>query len=122
MAEGWFRHFAGPNTEIYSAGVEAHGVNPRAIKVMAEVEIDISGHTSNHVDDYREIDFDYVITVCDSARERCPWFPSNAEKIHQSFPDPADATGTEEEILDVFRATRDTIGLYAEKFVHDVIS
>ena len=119
MAEGWLRHFAGENAKVYSAGVEAHGVNPRAIKVMSEAGIDLSGHTSNHMDDYSGMDFDYVITVCDNARERCPWFPSTAEKIHHSFPDPADATGTEDEILEVFRNTRDVIRDYTEKFVRE---
>lgn len=117
MAEGWLRHFAGDRAEIYSAGVETHGVNPRAIRVMAEAGVDISGHTSNNVDEYRDVDFDIVITVCDSARERCPWFPSNARKIHHSFPDPADATGTEEEILDEFRSVRDSIRDFAREFV-----
>ncbi|MCB0713205.1 MAG: arsenate reductase ArsC [Ignavibacteriae bacterium] len=122
MAEGWFRHIAGDRLEVYSAGVEAHGLNPRAVKVMGEIGIDISGQTSNLVDDYRDVDFHYVITVCDSARERCPWFPSNAEKIHHSFPDPADATGSEEEILDVFRSVRDHIGQYAEEFANSLSS
>ncbi len=117
MAEGWFRHFTGDRAEIYSAGVEAHGLNPRAVKVMEEVGIDISGQTSNLVDDYRDIEFDTIITVCDSARERCPWFPSSGERIHHSFPDPADAVGTEEEILEVFRSVRDKIRDYVREFV-----
>lgn len=117
MAEGWFRYFTGDRAEIYSAGVEAHGLNPRAVKVMEEIGIDISGQTSNLVDDYRDVEFDTIITVCDSARERCPWFPSGGERIHHSFPDPADAVGTEEEILDVFRSVRDKIGDYVREFV-----
>ena len=94
IAEGYLRHFAGENAAIYSAGVEIHGVNPRAIATMKEDAIDISHHTSNHVDEYRHIDFDYIITVCDSARERCPVFPSTAKQFHQNFPDPAKATGS----------------------------
>ena len=117
MAEGWFRQIAGDRLEVYSAGVEAHGLNPRAVKVMEEIGIDISRQRSNLVEDYRDLEFDYVLTVCDNARERCPWFPSNAEKIHHSFPDPADATGSEEEILDVFREVRDAVGEYAKEFV-----
>jgi arsenate reductase len=117
IAEGWFRQYAGDALEVRSAGIEAHGLNPRAVKVMAEAGVDISAQTSNVIDDYDGERFDYVITVCDSARERCPWFPAAAELIHPSFPDPADATGEEERILDVFRETRDRIREYAEMFV-----
>ncbi len=117
MMEGWLRHFAGPRVEVASAGVETHGVNPRAVAVMREAGIDLSGHTSNHIDEYREQRFDVVITVCDSARERCPWFPAEAERLHRSFLDPAQTTGTEEEILAAFRAVRDDIRAWAEGFV-----
>jgi len=117
IAEGYLRHFAGEQAVIYSAGVETHGVNPRAIQVMAEEGIDISGHTSNHIDEYAEIDFDRVITVCDHAKERCPFFPTRAEKFHYNFPDPGKATGTEEEILDEFRRVRGMIKSYSEAFV-----
>ncbi|WP_343704521.1 arsenate reductase ArsC [Chitinophaga sp.] len=116
MAEGYLRHFAGNTAEIYSAGVETHGVNPRAIVTMAEDGIDISGHTSNKVSEYTGIPFDYVITVCDNARERCPVFPSGAQKFHENFPDPAKATGTEEEIMAQFREVRQVIRDYCEKF------
>lgn len=117
IAEGFLRHFAGNAAEIYSAGVETHGVNPRAIATMAEAGIDISGHTSNNVTEYAGIDFDYVITVCDNAKERCPVFPSRAEKFHENFPDPAKATGTEEEIMQQFREVREIIRKYCEQFV-----
>ena len=117
MAEGYMRHFAENKAEIYSAGVETHGVNPRAIKVMAEDGIDISGHTSNNVDEYREIDFDWMLTVCDSAKEKCPWFPNQAQLIHHSFPDPWHAEGTEEEILAEFRKVRDSIKSYCKEFM-----
>lgn len=120
IAEGYLKHFAGNKANIYSAGVETHGVNKRAIKVMAEDGIDISGHTSNHIDEYRNIDFDLVITVCDNARERCPYFPSKAQRIHFNFPDPAKATGTEEEILNEFRRVRDMIKDYSRKVVDDL--
>lgn len=116
IAEGYLRHFAGDKALIYSAGVETHGVNPRAITTMAEDGIDISSHTSNRVDEYRDIAFDYVLTVCDNARERCPFFPSSAEKFHENFPDPAKATGTEEEIREAFRQVRDQIRAYAGEF------
>lgn len=119
MAEGWIRHAGGDRVEVASAGVETHGVNPRAIQVMREAGVDISGHTSDHVDTYLGQPFDVIVTVCDSARERCPFFPGDAERIHQSFPDPAGATGTEEEILDTFRSVRDAIRAWAEAFVAD---
>jgi arsenate reductase len=117
MAEGWLRHFAGDRAEVDSAGVETHGVNPRAVEVMREAGVDLSSHTSDHIDAYRGQDFDLVLTVCDSARERCPYFPADAERLHHSFPDPAQATGTEEEILDSFRSVRDAIRDYAERLV-----
>lgn len=116
IAEGYLRHFAGDKAAIYSAGVETHGVNPKAIAIMAEDGIDISHHTSNNVSEYGDIDFDFVITVCDHARERCPHFPTNAQKFHYNFPDPAKATGTEEEILKEFRAVREQIKAYAENW------
>lgn len=117
IAEGYFRFFAGDKADIYSAGIETHGVNPRAIATMAEDGIDISNHTSNHVDEYRDIDFDFVITVCDHAREVCPYFPAKAVKIHHNFKDPARATGTEAEIADEFRKVRNEIKEFAQKFV-----
>jgi arsenate reductase len=117
IAEGYLRHFAGNKAEVYSAGVETHGVNPRAIAIMAEDGIDISGHTSNNVSDYRDIPFDYVITVCDHARERCPLFPATARQFHENFPDPAKAAGSEEEIMQQFRTVRQMIKDYARAFV-----
>ena len=119
ITEGYLRYFAGENAEIYSAGIETHGVNPRAIATMKEDRIDISNHTSNHIDEYKNIDFDFVITVCDNAKERCPFFPTKAKKLHYNFPDPAKATGTEEEILAQFRQVRQMIKEYFEKFVGD---
>ncbi len=117
IAEGFLRHFAGSRAEVYSAGIETHGVNPKAIQVMAEADIDISSHTSNHVNEYAAIDFDYVITVCDNAKESCPYFPSRAKKLHYNFPDPAEATGTEEEVMNEFRRVRDLIKTYSAEFV-----
>lgn len=117
IAEGYLRHFAGDKAEVYSAGVETHGVNPKAIQVMKEDGIDISNHTSNNVNEYRNIDFDYVITVCDNAKERCPYFPSKAKKFHYNFPDPAKATGSKEQIMNQFRSVRDQIKDYCKKFV-----
>ena len=119
IAEAYLRHFAGEKVEIYSAGVETHGVNPRAIAIMKEDGIDISQHTSNNIEEYFNIDFDFVITVCDNAKERCPFFPTKAKKFHQNFPDPAKATGTEEEILEQFRQVRQMIKSYSQQFVTD---
>jgi len=117
IAEGYLQHFAGNKAKVYSAGVETHGVNPRAIATMKEDGIDISNHTSNNIDEYFDIDFDFVITVCDNAKERCPYFPTRAMKFHQNFPDPAKATGTEEEISNQFREVRQMIKNFAEKFL-----
>jgi arsenate reductase (thioredoxin) len=118
IAEGYLKHFAGNKAAIYSAGVETHGVNPLAIAIMNEDGIDVSKHTSNNIEEYRNIHFDFVITVCDNARERCPFFPSNAKKFHYNFPDPAKAIGTEEEILEAFRVVRQMIKDYCEEFVN----
>lgn len=117
IAHGYLNHFANGKAEIFSAGVETHGVNPKAISTMKEDGIDISQHTSNNVEEYRNIDFDFVITVCDNAKERCPFFSSNAKKFHYNFPDPAKATGTEEEIMESFRSTRQMIKDYCKNFV-----
>ena len=119
IAEGYLRHFASDKAEIYSAGVETHGVNPRAIATMEEDGIDISKHTSNNIDEYFDIDFDFVITVCDNAKERCPFFPTKAKKFHQNFTDPAKSTGTETEILELFRQVRQMIKSYSQQFVTD---
>lgn len=121
MAQGWIKHFDTRNKlNVYSAGIETHGVNPTAIRVMKEAGIDISDHTSNHIDEYRDIDFDYIITVCDHARENCPWFPSDAQRIHQNFTDPARATGSMEEKLETFRRVRDEIKTFAQDFVRNI--
>ena len=117
IAEGYLRHFANGNAEVYSAGVETHGVNPKAIAIMQEDGIDISNHTSNNIDEYYDIDFDFVITVCDNAKERCPFFPTKAKRFHHDFSDPAKATGTDEEINEQFRQVRQQIKEYCERFV-----
>lgn len=119
IAEGYLRHFAGEKVEIYSAGIETHGVNPRAISIMKEDGIDISKHTSNNIDEYLDIDFDFVITVCDNAKEHCPIFPTKAKKFHHNFPDPSKSKGTEEEVLEEFRRVRQMIKSYSQQFVSD---
>jgi arsenate reductase len=119
MAEGYLRHFAGNKAEVYSAGVEAHGVNLNSVIVMKEDGIDISGHTSNKMDDYRHIDFDMVITVCDNSVEECPYFPTKAKKFHHSFPDPANCKGSAEEVLNEFRRVRNLVKDYCSDFVKE---
>ena len=109
MAEGLLRHMAGDRFDVYSAGTKPSVVNPLAIRVMAERGIDISGHRSKHLDEFRSQSFDYVITVCDDAAESCPMFPGRAHRIHWNFPDPAAISGTEGEKLTFFRRVRDDI-------------
>ena len=117
LLHGYLAQALGDRAAVYSAGVEVHGLNPRAVRVMAEDGVDISTHTSNHVDEYAAVPFDYVITVCDHANEVCPVFPSTAKKMHHNFPDPAKATGSEEEIMAQFRSVRDQVKAYAQDFV-----
>lgn len=117
IAEAYLSYFAGDKADVYSAGVETHGVNPKAISTMLEDGIDISNHTSNNLDEYYDIDFDFVITVCDNAKERCPYFPTKAKKFHHNFPDPAKATGTDEEIKEQFRNVREEIKMYCKNLV-----
>jgi arsenate reductase len=117
LAEGYLRHFAGEKANIYSAGIETHGVNPMAVRVMAEDHIDISHHTSNNVNEYADVEFDYLITVCDHANEVCPYFPGNVDRFHYNFPDPAKATGSEREVMDEFRRVRDLIKVYCLNFI-----
>lgn len=117
MAEGYLRHFAGNRAVIRSAGVEAHGVNPKAIAAMKEDGVDIANHTSNRADEYLTMKFDYIITVCDNAREQCPVFPGTALRLHHDFPDPAKARGTDEEVNAKFRQTRELIKDYCRDFV-----
>ena len=119
IAEAYLRFYAAEKAEIYSAGVETHGVNPNAIATMLADGIDISIHTSNHINEYLNIDFDFVITVCNNAKERCPYFPSKAKKLHYNFPDPAKATGTEDEIKLQFQQVRDLIKAYCKEFVEE---
>ncbi len=122
IAEGYLKHFANGKAEVYSAGVETHGVNQRAVAVMKEDGINISNHTSNNIEEYRNIDFNFVITVCDNAKERCPFFPSNAKKFHYNFPDPAKAKGSEEEIMQQFREVRNLIKNYCRQFIEENIA
>jgi arsenate reductase len=117
IAEAYLRKFAGDKAEIYSAGIETHGVNSKAIETMKEDGVDISHQTSNNVNEYRNVDFDFVITVCDNAKEQCPVFPSTAKKFHKNFVDPAKVRGTQEEIKEQFRKVRDEIKNYCKEFI-----
>ena len=122
LLHGYLAQTLGDQATVYSAGIETHGVNPRAIQVMREDGVDISHHTSNHVDEFAAVPFDYVITVCDNANEACPVFPSSATKLHHNFPDPAKATGTPNEIMDQFRAVREQVKTYAHDFTRQYFS
>jgi len=109
IAEGWARHLKSDSINAYSAGINPIGVSSRAIKTMAEAGVDISNHTSKHIDDLKGIDFDYVITLCDNAAQNCPVFPGKAKVIHKPFKDPYFATGSEEHVMAQFAKVRDQI-------------
>lgn len=115
MAEGLLRAMAGDRYEVYSAGTGPRGVHPLAMRAMQELGIDLSGHRSKHVDTYRDVPMDYVVTVCDSARERCPYVPARRRNLHQSFPDPSAAEGDEATRLEAFRRVRDQIRAWLEE-------
>jgi len=121
IAHGYLDHFGGDKVEVRSAGIETHGVNKRAIAIMNEDGIDISHHTSNHIDEYQNESFDYVITVCDNAKENCPYFPATVKTLHHNFPDPAKATGSEEDIVKQFRNVREMIKDYTQQFIKSIL-
>jgi arsenate reductase len=117
MAEGWARHLKGDGIEPYSAGVEPHGPDPRAVQVMAEAGVDISGQRAKHVEELKNVRFDYVVTVCDQAHESCPLFPGRTKVIHVGFDDPprlARQVGNEQEALSHYRRVRDEIRHFVE--------
>ncbi|MHC5179278.1 MAG: arsenate reductase ArsC [Planctomycetota bacterium] len=117
MAEGWTRHLKADVIEAYSAGVETHGLNPNAVQVMAEAGVDISGHKSQHIDEFNDIQLDVVITVCGHAHESCPVFSGTTKVVHIGFDDPpklAKEASTEEEALDCYRRVRDEIRAFVE--------
>lgn len=124
MAQGWAQHLKNDYIEPYSAGIETHGLNPIAIKVMAEAGVDISTHYSKHLDQLKNIDFDYVITVCDSANQSCPVFPGKTKVIHVGFDDPprlAKQAKTEEQVLNIYRRVRDQIKAFIETLPESII-
>ena len=119
MAEGLLRNSAGDRFDVESAGTKPGRVRPEAIAVMSEIGIDISRHRSKHVDEFARRQFDYVLTVCDSAKESCPIFPGHTNRLHHGFEDPATLQGTEEERLALFRRVRDEIQEYLKTFPRD---
>jgi arsenate reductase len=129
MAEGWTRHLKGDIIDVVSAGVETHGVDPKAVAVMKEAGVDISGYRSKHVKEFQDKQMDVVITVCDHARETCPYFPLAGKKVHQGFADPPALAeeirkrgGDENEQLDCYRKVRDEIRAFVEKLPENVMS
>jgi arsenate reductase len=117
MAEGWARHLKGDLIEPYSAGIEPSRLDPRAVAAMAEAGVDISGQRSKHVDDLKDVEFDYVVTVCDQAHERCPVLPARAKAVHAGFDDPPRMAGQardENEALDCYRRVRDQIRVFVQ--------
>jgi arsenate reductase (thioredoxin) len=116
MAEGLLGHDAGDRFEVESAGTRPGHVRPEAIVVMKELGINISGHRSKYVDEFQGQSFDYVLTVCDNAKENCPVFPGHSKRLHKGFEDPAALQGTEEERLSLFRQVRDEIRDYLKAF------
>ncbi len=114
MAEGWARHLKSDRIEAYSAGICPIGVSSRAAEAMYESGVDISGHKSQHLDEFSDVDFDYVVTLCDNAAEQCPVFGGSAKVIHRPFEDPYFATGTKEQVMAQFRKARDLIRVFVE--------
>jgi arsenate reductase len=116
MAEGLLKHLAGDRFEVHSDGTKPGAVRPEAISVMRELGIDISGNRPKHVDEFSGEAFDYVLTVCDNAKESCPVYPGHTNRLHQSFEDPAAVRGSDEQRLTVFRHVRDEIKDYLINF------
>jgi arsenate reductase len=121
MAEGLLRDLARDKFDVYSAGVEPTLVHPLAKKVMKEIGVDISGQQSKSVDEFLDKEFDYVITVCDNARQTCPFFPSNGERLHWDLEDPAEVTGTEEKRLQEFRMVRNQLKDHIQELINKIV-
>lgn len=120
MAHGYLNLFAAKKATVYSAGIETHGLNPGAVSIMKEDGIDITSHTSNHVDEYAAVNFDFIITVCDHANENCPFIPSkNAVRLHHNFFDPSKVVGTDAEKHAAFEKAREEIKTYFSEFVKE---
>lgn len=128
MAEGWTRHLKGEDIEVYSAGIEAHGLNRRAVKVMKESGIDITGQKSQLIEEFKNIHLDVVVTVCGHAHETCPYFPENSKVVHFGFDDPpkmaqalAEKGGTEQQQLNCYRQVRDEIKSFVETLPESIL-
>jgi arsenate reductase len=120
MVHGFLNKTLADKAQVYSAGIETHGLNPGAVATMARAGIDITGHTSNHVDEYQGIDWDYIITVCDHAYENCPFIAApNAKRLHHNFYDPSKFVGSEEDTMAAFDKARDEIRDYVSAFAAD---
>ncbi|NNM17183.1 MAG: arsenate reductase ArsC [Croceitalea sp.] len=120
MVHGYLESYQRDLAKIYSAGIETHGLNPGAVAIMKEDGVDISHHTSNHVDEYKDIEWDFVITVCDHAKEHCPYIPAkNAQRLHHNFKDPSKVQGTDEEIHEAFLKTREEVKEFCETFIKE---
>ena len=127
MAEGWTRALKSDTIEVYSAGIETHGLNPHAVTVMAEAGVNISEHQSQHLDEFQDVDLDLVITVCGHAHENCPWFPAQCRVVHVGFEDPPALAreveargGSAQEALDCYRRVRDEIKAFVEGLPHNL--
>lgn len=121
MAEGWLRHFGGTRVSVDSAGTKPRGVHPLAIEVMAEVGIDITSHSSDHVDRYSENEYDLVLTVCDTARQNCPIFPNAKRTMHHAFEDPDYPEMPKDEFKNIFRRIRDEIRDFSSKLIDEFL-
>ena len=123
MAHGYLKNLQKGQVNIYSAGIETHGLNTGAVAIMTEDDIDITSHTSNHVDEYTGIEWDYIITVCDHAKENCPYIPSkNARRIHHNFFDPSKIEGSKEEKHSAFLKARNEIKEFCKNFIEEELS
>lgn len=122
IAEGFFRKYLPESIKVFSAGLEKHGLNPKAVEMMGEVGIDISHHTSNTIDELPVKDFNYVVTVCDNAFENCPYYPAKTEIIHQSFTDPTKMGGNAQAKDASYRICRDAIGMFCKEVSQKIIS
>ena len=121
IAHGYLDYFCGDKVEVYSAGLNPAGVHPHAIETMKEDGVDISNHSSNSIDDYTHLEFDYVITVCDHARDNCPYVAARVKNLHHDFPDPSGASGTIAQVRKEFRDTRNQIKDYVRRFAAEYL-
>ncbi|MEN9511786.1 MAG: hypothetical protein RLZZ370_1605 [Bacteroidota bacterium] len=117
MAHAYLEHFLAGTGQVYSAGIETHGLNPGAVSILKEDGLDITHHTSNHVNEYQQVHFDLMLTVCDHAKEHCPWIPGDALRIHHNFSDPSKVQGTSEEIHSAFLHTREEVKEYCRNLI-----